>query len=555
MLKQSSLLPELNEIKRSILDDLFVVIAVIGFPFLIVTIINIHGEGRFPYFSTTGYLFIILNVIWKRRIPFPVKAWGLILLAYLIGTSGMLSEGLLSDSLYYVIIVSILTSMLMNIRSGIIIALINVLTAITITFLHYSGRLKYNIDIITYFNAPSTFLMYILTAAFFAATGIAIFGRLERYLVDYIRELKEKSGTLKQANVLLENEIAERQRTALSLRKSEDKFKNVFNSIEEGIVLLDSNNRILDVNDGLLRLSGYSRENLLTGSLDDLFIDHEKFTHIDFVANVAAGFNKNELLLKSVRAGEIPVEITIAPYPDHPEITHIMLIKDIREKKETEKRVLHAIITSEEKERSRISQDLHDGLGPLLSATRLYLNSMEVPPGNAKFETIKAELISLTDLSIGSVREISGNLGSRALQTSGLKSALTGFAAKIADSLQMEISIQIPDGLQFLENAEVSIYRVLTELINNSVKYAEASRLEIKIRLNAGEMEINFTDNGKGFDFRQVLDKQKGMGLFNVHSRITSLGGNIYYQTSPGNGVEVKITFGTAQLLKDESFG
>ena len=536
-------MPELKDIRNSILNQLYLIISVLGFPVLIITLINTRQEGRFPYFSTAGYVFILILGVFRDKVPFLVKVWVLIGFSYFIGTSGMLNEGLLSDSLLYLIITSILSSMLISVRAGIIITLVNMLTVMILAVAYHKGLMEYHFDILAYFRAPGTWIAYLLTAAFFAAIGILIFGKLENYLVNYISELKKNSLILTRSNQRLEQEITERQATEQNLKQSENKFRNVFNNIEEGLLLLSQDHRIAEVNAGLLKLTGFSKESYLNTKLENHFADFGKISFLPSSgALVQTGFNTNELMLKSNPEGLlIPVEITFTPFLNNPEFSFIVRVKDIRERKENEKRVLNAIISSEERERTRIAQDLHDGIGPLLSASKMYLSSLEIAPRNSKTETIRNELLGLTNMAITSIREISGNLSSHLLQASGLRGALDIFSRQITSSGVLDIAIDLPEKLKFRDNSAINLYRVIVELINNSVKYAQASRIGIRFTADSNDLVVEYSDNGVGFNMQETLENNKGMGLFNIHSRIVSMGGTVQYLTSPGKGVNVRI--------------
>lgn len=544
-------LPELKDIRNSILNQLYLIISALGFPVLIITLINTRQEGRFPYFSTAGYALILILGVFRDKVPFLVKAWILIGFSYIIGTSGMLNEGLLSDSLLYVIITSILSSMLISIRAGILITLVNMLTALILAVAYHKGLMVYHFDILAYFKSPGTWIAYLLTAAFFASIGILIFGKLENYLVNYISQLKKNSVNLTRSNQRLEQEITERQATEQNLKQSENKFRNVFNNIEEGLLLLSQDNRIAEVNATLLKLTGNSRQKYLYSRLEEHFADQGKVSFLPSSGvTVQTGFNANELLLKTISEDLlIPVEISFTPFLNNPEFSFIVRVKDIRERKENEKRVLSAIISSEERERTRIAQDLHDGIGPLLSASKMYLNSLEVTPGNAKTETIRNELLGLTNMAITSIREISGNLSSHILQSAGLQGALESFSKKISGSGAIDISIDLPENLKFIDNTAINLYRVIVELINNSVKYAQASRIGIRFTTDSNDLLVEYSDNGVGFNMQETLENNKGMGLFNIHSRIVSMGGTVQYLTSPGKGVNVRICLGKSTAL------
>lgn len=201
-----------------------------------------------------------------------------------------------------------------------------------------------------------------------------------------------------------------------------------------------------------------------------------------------------------------------------------------------------AIIEAEEKERTRIAKDLHDGVGQQLSAIKLMINSIKVEQ-NEHEKTNKLETLSqLTDDSVKEVRAVSHNMMPNALLRMGLASAIREFIDKISNTGLIKINLQIVGLTQKLEKTTESVlYRVIQELVNNIIKHAQANQLDIQI-INHDEEILNIIveDNGIGFDTKD-LNNFKGIGLKNMISRIEYLNGTINFDSSPGRGTTVII--------------
>ncbi len=542
-----------NEIKNSILDSLYFVSLVFGIPALVVTLINTRQLGHFPYFSIIGILIVIVFIVFRKKVPFPIKGWSLIVIGYLIGTIGLLHEGLLSDGLLYYAFISILTSMLINIRSGIIVATISITSIAVIAFFVNKGLFTYDFDIVKYFYSPDTWLGFIITAALFIFIAVYIYGRLESYLFQYINELISQSKKLTQSKYRLEKETAERKQTAKQLNDSEYKFKRVFDSIGDGILLLQPDNTIHDVNNSFLKLSGLGVNAVINKPLESLFQDPGRIkTLYKSEASAQALFNYTEHWLRGGSDNRIiPVEVRILPIRMEQDINRITIIKDITDKKETEARIMYAMISSEEEERKRIALDLHDGIGPYLSAAKIYIDSLSSDEKHDKDAHIKKELHELLQLSINSIREISGNLGSQVLRAYGLSAAIQKFVEKIGSNVNIKFDVLLPEISPFIDKVETALYRIMVELINNSLKYASATEITIKHTDAGNTVSIEYIDNGIGFDVEAALQQHKGMGLYNIQSRINSLGGLIDYDSAPGKGVHVSIIFNKTQIYKN----
>jgi signal transduction histidine kinase len=208
-----------------------------------------------------------------------------------------------------------------------------------------------------------------------------------------------------------------------------------------------------------------------------------------------------------------------------------------------ERRILTTVLNTEEKERSRFSKDLHDGLGPLLSSARMSLTEL----AKAEHSTQDAQLIDDTtyviEEAIRSLREISNNLSPHTLQTFGLGRALNSFitrstALKANSAPQVKFDTNLRSE-RFDSNVEVIIYRVVCELINNSLKHSGASVISLAMNYADGRLHISYADNGKGFNLQGAMDR--GMGLSNIISRINSLDGTISIKSAAGDGMSAVI--------------
>jgi PAS domain S-box-containing protein len=536
---------KLSEIKNSMLDTLIIIILFLGIPNLAIVIFKTHQEDRFPYLSAAGLLIILVSSIFRNKIPFLVKAWILISFGYFIGTMGLTHEGLLSDGLLYYIIIVIMSAMLINILTGIIIMIITILTSGLIAWSISMDMLNYKFDIVSYFHSPSTWLAFIFMAAFFTSLAVYIYGRLEKYLVHYVNELTIKTETLNKSNQQLAKVIEDREIAENQLTQSEIKFRNVFNIISDGIILLNHNYSMIDINDGFVKMTGFSKDSLFNRPFESLFADTIKLQDVfDKKQSQSSIFNNNEHHVKtSDKNVTVPVEINLLPFQTVPQVMYIAHLKNITDARENEIKIMNAVIGSEEEERLRIARDLHDSVGPYLSAARLYIQSMEFSDADARSVQIKKELSELMNLSISSIREISGNLGSHVLRSLGLRAALSSYIEKINPDGAIKFEMTIPDHFPFVENVEMALYRVLAELIINSVKYGSPDTISIAFSDSARKITIKYKENGNGFNLQEALGKQKGMGLYNVHSRIQALGGTVDFHSRPGKGVSVNITF------------
>jgi signal transduction histidine kinase len=213
------------------------------------------------------------------------------------------------------------------------------------------------------------------------------------------------------------------------------------------------------------------------------------------------------------------------------------------ERLRSEKRVINAIINTEENERKRFAKDLHDGLGPILSTVKMSLSALNDRIKDPSGMVILNNTNHLVNEAINTIKEISNNLSPHVLSNFGLASAIGAFTTKINQTKAVEIDFKSNMETQRLENEkEVVIYRAVCELINNSILHSGASRIEIELNKHEKFITLQYYDNGRGFD-TSTLSKEdtKGMGLSNIETRVKTVEGVFILESTPGKGTSALI--------------
>jgi len=232
-------------------------------------------------------------------------------------------------------------------------------------------------------------------------------------------------------------------------------------------------------------------------------------------------------------------------------IVGVVLIRELfnslkrsdNERMRAEKRVINAIINTEENERKRFAKDLHDGLGPLMSTVKMSLSALDERIKDPSGTAILNNTNYLVNEAINTLKDISNNLSPHVLSNFGLSSALSAFTAKINQTKAIEIEFKSNMENKRLESEkEVVIYRAACELINNSIRHSGASRIEIELNKHEKFITLQFYDNGRGFD-TSSLDSEdtKGMGLSNIETRVKSVDGVFILESTPGKGTSALI--------------
>lgn len=204
--------------------------------------------------------------------------------------------------------------------------------------------------------------------------------------------------------------------------------------------------------------------------------------------------------------------------------------------------LFNAIAATQDQERKRIAQDIHDSLGSVLSAAKLKLaEAKELKPELATDEKFLTG-INLIDEASAELRSISHNIMPATLSKLGLVPALKNLSEKISSNKGLKVTFIAHDlDTRLDEQTEISIYRIILELINNIVKHAEAETATVQLVKFPDSINITVEDNGKGFDLNRTLQEKKGIGLGNIFSRVEYMKGQINVDAVPGRGTTVII--------------
>lgn len=209
----------------------------------------------------------------------------------------------------------------------------------------------------------------------------------------------------------------------------------------------------------------------------------------------------------------------------------LFLEKTIAQQQRTE-----AILEAEEKERVRIARDLHDGIGQMIAAARMALGNF-LSKKKVENEDIQNSL-DLLEESIKEIREISHNMMPGALTKLGLSTALKQFVNKINALGGLQIDLQIIGIKERLsEKVETMLYRVVQEVLNNIIRHADATKVNIELVKHESELILVIEDNGKGFNINEL--QNQGVGIKNITTRVEYLNGSVNFDSALGRGTSV----------------
>lgn len=221
--------------------------------------------------------------------------------------------------------------------------------------------------------------------------------------------------------------------------------------------------------------------------------------------------------------------------------------KERVEKKVKEQQFRSALILEgQEEERKRISRDMHDGVGQLLSALKFNLEGIHSVKPEVEVEKLGTAKELLKSV-IREVRRISFNLTPSALSDFGIVPVLKKFAREITKISELQVSFENQTGfLSRLEpKVENNLYRIVQEAVNNAIKYAQADEVRIVLSHNAQFLHLQIIDNGKGFDLEKLAEKDhfsaSGHGIFNIKERTNFINGQCEITTEIGKGTTISV--------------
>jgi two-component system NarL family sensor kinase len=210
------------------------------------------------------------------------------------------------------------------------------------------------------------------------------------------------------------------------------------------------------------------------------------------------------------------------------------------------------VVQSQEDERAHLARELHDGTSQTLVSAKLLIESAleQGRAGATPAAALESALARLND-ALGEVRRISHRLRPALLDTHGLPAALQHLAAEAGEASGMAIAAPVHGVERVLPDVVVTVlFRIAQEALTNSVKHAQASRVELALIFGGdGGVNLDITDNGSGFDLAEVQrDPHRGLGLRSMRERLAAVGGRLEIEASPGHGVQLRAIIPAAAL-------
>jgi two-component system sensor histidine kinase UhpB len=375
------------------------------------------------------------------------------------------------------------------------------------------------------------------------------------------RQSSSQIAELLKVNEQLQTQITERNQAGMALRESEEKYRMLVETMNDGLVIVDENGTLTYVNDRLCDMLGRFPQDII-GHTAIEFTDEE---NQNILKEQMAKRKKGESGPYEIawkRVGGEKISAIVSPKPifgeDREFKGSFAIVTDITQQKQAEEvlkeseeqlRFLSSqLLTAQETERRRISRELHDELGQALAVLKLRTDfikeSLDKDRRKAREECERS--LRYIDQVIENVRRLSRDLSPPVLQDVGLTAAIKWLVDNVTNNRQARVKLDIMevDDL-FSEDAKIMIYRIIQEALTNIVRYAEAKNVSVTIKKNGNAITFRIEDDGKGFNVVQAIAKdavKRGLGLTTMDERVRILRGILDLRSEEGYGTQISFT-------------
>jgi PAS domain S-box-containing protein len=373
------------------------------------------------------------------------------------------------------------------------------------------------------------------------------------------KEVRARTSELTVTNKSLTGEIVERKKTHENLQKSEERFRTLQENVPVGVYRTSSDGELLSANPAVLKMLGFDAgEDMSSFQVSDFYknpeIRSEILGHLKAegeVTDFEAEFRRKDgsLFWGSLSAKRVTDADGNPMFIDG-------VVQDTSDRKQAElklfdyqqrlKALASQLTIAEEQERRRIAADLHDYVSQSLALTRLQLAAISKSGDDAGLKK-QLDHISLELLQMSSdIHQLVFELSSPTLRELGLGAAIAEWLEEKITKvsvIEVELIDQLHDGLD--EFMSLILFRNVRELLTNTVKHAQASKLVVCLEEAGGAIKITIKDNGIGFNPEHALRKTNcdgGFGLFSVEERMADLDGSLTINSRSHQGATIIMT-------------
>lgn len=339
------------------------------------------------------------------------------------------------------------------------------------------------------------------------------------------------------------NDVTMEKEAEKELRRSEQQYRLLYEQSPLPMYIFDKDSHtFLSVNEALIDLFGYTEEEFFEMTIFELFLPEEQDKiREEARRNLEKSHSGFDVWRQKTKDGSILFcEISGSDIYFKDKQHRLVLTLDITEQRRAEERAIKAIVEGEERERHRIANELHDGLGQYLSAANMHLNTVYTDSETLPESTDRSFKTGLQMLehAISETRSISHNLLPKAIQDYGLKMAVESLVNEMQSTQDSSIHLfQKYDAGLIPGNIQINMFRIIQEALNNALKYSGGSTININLVYSDGELICTIEDDGSGFD--PFDEANEGLGLQSMKTRVAAMMGNLDIDSKENTGTVI----------------
>ncbi|MDB5202927.1 MAG: hypothetical protein JWQ27_2336 [Ferruginibacter sp.] len=336
----------------------------------------------------------------------------------------------------------------------------------------------------------------------------------------------------------------ERTKNLAAMRESEKKYSELFNLSPQAMWVYDLETfMFLQVNKAAIERYGYSEEEFLQMTILDIRTKSEQSKVENAIRGKSAGNNvafSGQFVHKKKSGALVTVEVYSTPILINNRLCRSAIAIDVTEKIEFEHKVTRAIIKTQEEERYEIGGELHDNVCQILAASMMSLEVLKLkigPETEKHFNATRSYIRMATD----EIRNLSHRLAPAFYDESSFEEAIEGMIKNLDLRNRFDLNFMYSKSLNsilFDKELQLNLYRILQEALRNTLKYADAKTLCIRLWPENNELLLQIADDGKGFTLTNI---KSGIGLANMKRRAELFGGSFDITSAPGEGASITV--------------